>query len=283
MTDPNFLTSFKTLCYGPETMRVEWVSLWLVGVAVHALLAGCATRGSVRKVESELARVSSQVRELRRLHESSVNELARTVGELKELQSSTARLALTDQATAQQLSRVEARLTDVEGAIRAVRVSMADLSRELSQLAARPPVQEPAARGRPPRSGSPDQLYAAALASMRAGEHGQAVLDFLDLISKFPKHPLAGHAQYWIGEAYYLQRDFRQALVEFQTVIEAHGKGGKAADALLKVGLCYRALHEPLRAREVWSKLIEEFPKSEAARKARALLRDRSVPTTQSR
>lgn len=233
-------------------------------------------------MESELARVSTQVRELRRLHESNVNELARAVSELKELQSSTAR-ALADQGTAQQFSRVEARLTDVEGAIRTLRVSVAELSKELNQLAARPPVQEPAARGQPPRSGSPDQLYAAALANMRAGEHGQAVLDFLDLIAKFPKHPLAGHAQYWIGEAYYLQRDFRQALVEFQKVIEAHGKGGKAADALLKVGLCYRALHEPLRAREAWDKLIEEFPKSEATRKARALLRDRSVSATQSR
>ena len=70
--------------------------------------------------------------------------------------------------------------------------------------------------------GNPEQEYAAALATFRAREHGQAVLDFLDFIAKYPKHPLAANAQYWIGEAYYAQRDYRQALVEFEKVFE-HG------------------------------------------------------------
>lgn len=50
--------------------------------------------------------------------------------------------------------------------------------------------------------------YDMAMANSRAREHGQAVLDFLDFIARYPSHPLASSAQYWIGEAYYVQRDY---------------------------------------------------------------------------
>lgn len=264
-------------------MRPECVSAWIVGGVILAFLAGCASRSSVREVESELARVSSHIEELRKLNDSTVRELARTVAELKELHAGAAKLAREEQERTQQLSRVEARLADAEGTLRGLRVSVAELSREVGQLAIRQPAWEPTPRGRPARSGSPDQLYAAALAQMRAGEHGQAVLDFLDFIAKFPAHPLAGHAQYWIGEAYYLQRDFRQALAEFQKLLPQHGKGPMAAEALLKIGLCYQAVHEPIQARAAWDRLIEEFPRSEAARKARILMRARPASAMRSR
>src|SRR5262249_19765533 len=71
-----------------------------------------------------------------------------------------------------------------------------------------------------PAPKNPEQEYAAALATYRAREHGQAVIDFKDFIAQYPKHPLAGNAQYWIGEAYWAQRDYRQALIEFEKVFE---------------------------------------------------------------
>lgn len=271
-------------------MRAECTTAWITGLSVLALLTGCASRGSVRYVESELARVSSQVEELRKVNDSTARELARTVAELKELHAGATTLTREEQARTQQLSRVEVRLADAEGTLRGLRDSVAELSREVGQLATRTSAPETRAdgmgaapRANPIRTGSSEQLYAAALAQMRAGEHGQAVLDFLDLIAKFPGHPLTAHAQYWIGEAYYLQRDFRQALLEFQRVIAQDGRGSRAADALLKIGLCYRALEEPLRAREAWEQLVQEFPRSEAARKARTLIRARPASATLSR
>src|SRR2546422_7060560 len=50
-------------------------------------------------------------------------------------------------------------------------------------------------------------------------------------LARYPKHPLAGNAQYWIGEAYYVQHDYPQALVEFQKVLD-HG-GLKMPEALV--------------------------------------------------
>jgi tol-pal system protein YbgF len=118
--------------------------------------------------------------------------------------------------------------------------------------------------------GSPEQEYAAALATYRAREHGQAVIDFLDFIAKYPKHPLAGNAQYWIGEAYWAQKDYRQALVEFEKVF-AHGPQ-KAPDAQVKIGMCYLRLGDLARAQQAWQKVINEYPKSESASLARSLI-----------
>ena len=115
-------------------------------------------------------------------------------------------------------------------------------------------------------------MYGAALATFRAREHGQAVLDFLDFIAKYPAHPLVANAQYWIGEAYYVQRDFRQAMSEFQKVLKTAPGSLKAGDALLKIGLCQRQLRDEARARLTWQRLIREFPRSESAAKARAYL-----------
>lgn len=121
------------------------------------------------------------------------------------------------------------------------------------------------------RAGNPEQEYSAALTTFRSREHGQAVLDFIDFIAKHPKHPLAGNAQYWIGEAYWAQRDYRQALVEFEKVSE-YGPG-KAPDALVKIGLCHARLRDASRAEQAWQRVIREYPKSEAAGLAQSLLR----------
>jgi tol-pal system protein YbgF len=121
------------------------------------------------------------------------------------------------------------------------------------------------------RAGNPEQEYQAALATFRSREHGQAVLDFVDFIAKHPKHPLAGNAQYWIGEAYWAQRDYRQALIEFEKVSE-YGPA-KAPDALVKIGLCHARLRDASRAEQAWQRVIREYPKSEAAGLAQSLLR----------
>jgi tol-pal system protein YbgF len=133
-----------------------------------------------------------------------------------------------------------------------------------------PPSNASPSKLAPKAGGNPEQEYAAALATFRAREHGQAVLGFIDFVAKYPKHPLAGNAQYWIGEAYWAQRDYRQALVEFEKVFE-HGPG-KAPDALLKIGLCYLRLSDVPRAQQAWQRVVNEYPKSESAVMARSLI-----------
>jgi tol-pal system protein YbgF len=244
------------------------------------LVAGCASRASVRQVNTEVMTVKNQLEELRRLQEGTGRELGRTVGELRGLEQSATRIAQEAKEVGLHVARFEARLADAEGALRGVRRSVDELAQRVTILASTPPPAPPVERERrEPQAGSAEQAYTSALNNYRARELGQAVLEFMDFISKFPKHQLAANAQYWIGEAYYAQRDYQQALIEFQKMIEQYAKGNKVPDALLKIGLCYRALHDPGRAQETWQQLLQDYPGSEAARKARSFMQARATPT----
>ena len=134
--------------------------------------------------------------------------------------------------------------------------------------------REPAAPSARPGP-SAEQIFGAAMANFRAQEHGQAVLELTDLIARFPTHSLAPAAQLWIGEAYYQQRDYRQSLVELKRVGEGYPKSPQVADALLKTGLCHRALGDRSSAGAAWEQVVRDYPTSAAAGQARSLLGSR--------
>lgn len=272
-------------------MKTPRGAVLAAGIVAVLALTGCASRGGLRQLQGEVAGLREQVAELRKAQDASTRELAKTVGELKALDGQLAKAAQGEKAAEQQVARVEARLGETEEALRGLRASLDGLSRDLvRQAAAPPPAREKRVEARPAEpdrpaapSGPPDQLYSAALASFRAREHGQAVLEFTDFIARHPQHPLAANAQFWIAEAYYLQRDYRQAIAEYEKVAEKSAKSGKVPDALLKIGLCFRALNDPARAREAWQQLVQAYPDSEAARQARTLIGARAVPVRRAR
>jgi tol-pal system protein YbgF len=115
-------------------------------------------------------------------------------------------------------------------------------------------------------------MFAGALARLRAGDDGQAALEFAEFVSQFPTHPQAAAAQNNIGEAFYRQRDYRQAAAEFQKTVDNYTQPAQVSEALLKIGLCRRALGDVAGAREAWEHVTRQFPKSDAARQARTLL-----------
>jgi len=145
----------------------------------------------------------------------------------------------------------------------------------------RAPLPPPASRGGgagaavPVRNPDADRMFGAALAKLRAGEGGQAALEFTEFVTQFPNHPQAAAAQNWIGEAYYRQRDYRQAIAEFQKTVDNYTQTAEVAEALLKIGLCKRALGDAAAARAAWAQLVKQYPKSEAAAQARGFLAGR--------
>lgn len=266
-------------------MKAPRIVLLVAGALLLPPLAGCASRGSVQELRAQLAASRAEVEAFRKMQESSTRELAKTVGELKALESQVRALGQAERTAAERAARVESRLGDAEEAVKGLRASVDGVARELAQRSAPParPQSEAADRERPARGGAAEQLYAAALASFRAGEHGQAVLEFTDFIARYPRHALAANAQFWIAEAFYIQHDYRQALEEFRKVVAMNGKGGKTPDALLKIGLALRALNETGQAREAWQQILQTYPGSEAARQARVLLRAHAVPVGRGR
>ncbi|RME41643.1 MAG: tol-pal system protein YbgF, partial [Deltaproteobacteria bacterium] len=126
----------------------------------------------------------------------------------------------------------------------------------------------------PPEAQTPESVYQKGLDLIRAGTDfagGRAVMT--DFLKRWPDHALAVNATYWIGEAWYGEKKYENAILQFQDVIEKFGDHPKVASALLKQGLAFRALGDAGNAKAIWGKLIERFPKSPEAAKAKELMK----------
>ena len=79
-------------------------------------------------------------------------------------------------------------------------------------------------------------VYSQAFDALKAGSYSVAITGFKDFLSTYPTSPLAENAQYWLGEAYYVNRDYEAAAGAFRTVMRKWPDSRKAPDALLKLG-----------------------------------------------
>ena len=121
---------------------------------------------------------------------------------------------------------------------------------------------------------SPEMLYNDAQNLFMAGRLTESIDKFANFILHYPKHTLADNAQYWIGEAYYSQKDYQKALIEFKKVEDNYPNENKAPDALLKVGFSNMELNNKEKALEALKLVVERYPSSEAAAKAKTKLQE---------
>jgi tol-pal system protein YbgF len=108
-------------------------------------------------------------------------------------------------------------------------------------------------------------LYRSALSSFTAEDYPASILGFEEFVANYPEHDLADNAQYWIGECYYAQKDFDQAVVEFGKVGEHFSSGNKAPAALLKKGLALKEAGKGPDAAAVLRQVVSLYPASDEA------------------
>jgi tol-pal system protein YbgF len=236
-------------------------------------LAGCAgvARDSAAPADPPKAAAAaspSGAADANRLNE----QVARIAGELTELQNAVAKLIATSRQQDDQLTYLRRRVEELESPNR-------------GRQPAAPSGFAPSAPGAPAPPGSPpllgsatttpaSDLYRQGVEQLRAKAPDAAILTFYDLIATYPESPLRESAQYLVADVYYQQKDWRGALAEFEALVAAVPRGEKVPDALLKIGLCQKALGDSARAKRTWERVVREHPSSAAGRQARALLRN---------
>jgi tol-pal system protein YbgF len=96
---------------------------------------------------------------------------------------------------------------------------------------------------------------------------GRSTLE--EFIKTRPQSELLPNAYYWIGEAYYSEKNFENAIVQFQDIIEKYPSHPKASAALYKQALSFESLGEGKKAAALLKKLVEVYPASDEAKKAK--------------
>lgn len=112
------------------------------------------------------------------------------------------------------------------------------------------------------------QKYQKAFDMLKEGRYKMARTEFKAFLEQFPDGRYSGNAQYWLGEANYVTRQFEQGVKEFKVVLSRYPSSNKVPDAMLKLGYTYYELRQSIQARLVLEDLRKRFPKSTAARLA---------------
>lgn len=166
-----------------------------------------------------------------------------------------------------------------------------DIDRRLQQLetggapaAALPPTAPagvPPVRAAPPVTGGQGMTaagaaspaagqaqYDKALAILREGRYVEAAAAFNRFLADYPGSSYADNASYWLGETYYVTRDFDQAMATFSKLVEFHPQSPKVPDTRLKIGFIHYENKDWPAARQELNVVVNDYPGTTAARLA---------------
>jgi tol-pal system protein YbgF len=121
-------------------------------------------------------------------------------------------------------------------------------------------------------SGEDKGAYQAAFNLLKDGQYDRAIVAFQKFLVAYPDSSLADNAQYWLGEAYYVNKSYPEAEAAFQRVVDKYPQSRKLGDALLKIGFCRYELKQWQSAREVLGQVVARFTDTPAARLAQQRL-----------
>jgi tol-pal system protein YbgF len=146
----------------------------------------------------------------------------------------------------------------------------------------------PPAGSQPPAGGasgagsapSADMLYSNGLRDITSGKYDLARQEFLDYLKYYGETDLASNAQFYLGEIAYSQKNYDQAVAEFDKVLSNYPKSFKLAPAHLKKGMALIELGQKTAGVRELRDVVKRFPGTEEERRARAKLKELGVGVT---
>jgi len=115
--------------------------------------------------------------------------------------------------------------------------------------------------------------YDQAFQALKELRYADAAEDFQSFLDQYPNSDYADNAQYWLGESYYVTRNYDIALTAFQGLLDQYPESPKAPDALLKIGYTHYELEQWDSARAALTQVQENFPDTTLSRLAENRLR----------
>lgn len=116
------------------------------------------------------------------------------------------------------------------------------------------------------------------LARLRAADFAGGAAGLNGLMQRFPSTGYRESALYWLGNAQYGLRDYKEAIASFKQLLERAPDHARAPEALLSIANCYGELKDNDNTRKTLEQLIRQYPQTEAAQAARDRLLTMPTP-----
>ncbi|MDR1359882.1 MAG: tol-pal system protein YbgF [Deltaproteobacteria bacterium] len=250
--------------------------------------AGAAAGRSGESLEQQVAR-----------HDSQIQKILSQVGQVEMVLPGQAEMWSQIQTMRQEMNSAQGRLEDLSaqisgegsGELARLKDKVARMEALLRQIASQlaisagsldaqipaPGIPEPLTQA-PPLAPSANQdtattLYEAGVDAFGKGRYQDAIVSFRDFIASFPKHELAGNANFWAGESYFQIKDYPRAALAYQEVIAKFPGSAKVQSAMLKQGISLYHAGKKDVARQRLNELIKKYPKSPESGRAKTFLK----------
>lgn len=273
-------------------------TLRLLAVAVAALAAaGCVSTSDFERAQDQIAELQEELANVRR-----------TTAGKEEVQGVNVRIAeqtetlLRSNATlVTKVADIEERMQNTQGSTEQTNHRLDQLAQQLTQTqrdmeslrAMIASMQQAAAPAGNPLSGSevtvpapaavpagnPMETYNAALRDYQRGQWDLAIDGFREFLQTSPQSELADNAAYWIGESLFSQKKYRDAIQQFDSVVNSYPKSDKVPGALLKKGFAYISVGERAQGVVQLQYVLHEHPRSQEAALARQRLKQLGIET----
>ena len=126
---------------------------------------------------------------------------------------------------------------------------------------------------------SPGEFLALAQGQEAKGERAVARALYEEFVKKWPSDARAADAHFRLGELWFGDKRWREAILEYGKVAQDFPRSDKAPDALLRTGEAMVALDLKDDARRLFEEVTARYPKSTAAKRAKARLAELAPPT----
>ena len=280
--------------------RFPGLALLLAGV-VTALGCAIADTGSFERLQNEMVAMKKDVAALKasqqrapapapgaaeRADSGEIQALRKNYADMNndfdrvksDLLAATSRM---DEARVE-MQRITGRQNELERAVQEMRGNterikeldrrMAALEEKLAKLGAAPASPQPAAGEAGTEWKSPEEMYEYAVGQVKGGNPRKGREVLTAFAAKYPDHKLLPNALYWKGEAFYAEKDYENAILAFQDVVDRYPSGDKAPDAMYKQGLAFLSLNDKKNARVLLELVSSKYPRSKAAELAKKKL-----------
>ena len=252
----------------------------LVGCLALVALGGCASKGDLRRVEDQLllsrgenqradSARAAQLADVLALQRHIMDSLETVGRELTTLSRTV--VAMKGDVANDLISVQQQALTgQSQQRITALQTQLEARSAELNAPPPPPPDTTGGATGAPTTGASDEQMYAASLQQLRRGSPATARMGFREMLRQYPSSSLVPDATYFLGETFAAESP-DSASVYYQKVVQAFPQSPRAASSLYKLGLLAERRKDLEAARDLFSRVVRDFPSSDEA----ALARDR--------
>jgi tol-pal system protein YbgF len=118
-------------------------------------------------------------------------------------------------------------------------------------------------------SGNENRALEAAYGFYKVERYQDAVTAFQDFLANYPKSANTANVRYWLGNAYFVLKDYKNSLESFQIIANKFDTYPKIADVLFSIADCQDSLNDKEAAKLTLKQIATKFPNSDAAAKAK--------------